>query len=64
MTLFNVTLRDADGSRGWLDPTTREPTDTSILQVEADSADNASEFALTQNPGLEVTNAEEVRENQ
>lgn len=59
MAHFRVTLHDPTLSRGWLDldnddGNPAKPTNTSILEVSADDANAAKEFALAQNPGLEV----------
>jgi len=57
MALFEVVLEDSDGSRQWRDPVTAEPTNESVLVVEAKDAAAAKEFAEQQNPGLTAREA-------
>jgi hypothetical protein len=59
--MFEVTLHDPQNERDWYDPVTREKTQYSTLEVDAEDADKAKEFALAQNPGLEVTDVKELQ---
>ena len=59
--LFEVTLHDSQYTRGWMDYDKGERTNTSILEVSATSADAAKKFAEQQNPGLEATEAKELK---
>ncbi|HYT46232.1 MAG TPA: hypothetical protein VEP90_28140 [Methylomirabilota bacterium] len=59
--IFEVTLHDPENTRDWHDPDTREKTQHSTLQVAAATADAAKEFAIQQNPGLEATEAKEIK---
>jgi hypothetical protein len=61
MTIFMVTMRDGDNTRGWVDPETGAPTDEMSWTVDAAKSDDAKEFAEQQNPGLEAIDCKEVK---